>query len=638
MYTPPSRGVPQKSLSSSGSSGTGAGRGASTPTRTQPQPPPTRPMPRNVASFSGYSTSSTGSKPPMPASHPAARTGATKPKSVAAEKQQSTAKKPLAYPKSFVPSETSSKQPGSFTKSYSTTSVNGRAVNLRHVPPPAPPPVAPKSSFGRGTTYSAGRGTTFGSTTTAGRGSSFSSAGKGSSSSTSGPSSSSSGGPPKKALPTRSEPEESSDHETKEPTPKPPPALTGDARRDQIANELLATERTYVEWLTICVEHFLKPLRGEESTVLPQEKVNSIFSNIEDILQMNTLLLHDLEERMENWNASRCIGDLFLQMAPFLRIYSAYVSNFDDASSTLEACEKQPGFASFLKVRFEDPACKNQPLRSFLILPVQRIPRYRLLLEDMVKNTKETHPDYAQITESLTAIKEVAVQINESIKKHENRMKIVAIQERINSLMSNLNLVEAHRLFIREGQLMKVCRKAVKPRECYLFNDLFFYASVLPTGGLLIHRVIGLSELTVVDIPDTESQKFAFRIGSIRKSFVLCAETQEEKADWLVDIFNAIGDFKRAKGTLKLDEDLAGPQVPAGEAPVWQPDGDVSHCPLCQVEFSIFVRRHHCRSCGKVVCSNCSQHKLILPIDSLKQRVCDTCYDECKNAKASIQA
>lgn len=447
---------------------------------------------------------------------------------------------------------------------------------------------------------------------------------------------------------------------------KPPPALTGDARRDQIANELLVTERTYVELLGICVEQFLKPLRAETSTLLPQEKVTAIFSNIEDILQMNTVLLHDLEERMESWSDGQCIGDLFVRLAPFLRIYTAYVSNFDDASATLETCEKLPAFAAFLKERFEDPVCKGQSLRSFLILPVQRIPRYRLLLEDMVKNTRSTHADYAPLTESLTTIKEVATQINDAVKKHENRMKIISIQQRINTLMSNLNLVEAHRLFIREGPLLKVCRKTSKWRECFLFNDLFFYASVLPTGGLLVHRVIGLNELTIVDLPDSDTQKCAFQIGSLKKSFVLCAETQQLKADWLVDIFSAIGELKRATDTLRREDSVGAAPAVTGEAPVWQPDSSVTSCPLCNAEFSLWNRRvcasspppppsflffvcvfsrlscayvcvgqqHHCRSCGKVVCGNCSQQKLILPIDTTKQRVCDTCYNEFRKYKA----
>ncbi|KAI5927717.1 FYVE zinc finger-domain-containing protein [Camillea tinctor] len=47
--------------------------------------------------------------------------------------------------------------------------------------------------------------------------------------------------------------------------------------------------------------------------------------------------------------------------------------------------------------------------------------------------------------------------------------------------------------------------------------------------------------------------------------------------------------------------------------PRWQPDAEVTYCPICRTQFSIFVRKHHCRKCGRVVCNACSPHRIILP-------------------------
>ena len=38
----------------------------------------------------------------------------------------------------------------------------------------------------------------------------------------------------------------------------------------------------------------------------------------------------------------------------------------------------------------------------------------------------------------------------------------------------------------------------------------------------------------------------------------------------------------------------------------WRPDGAVTHCANCNVAFSIFVWKRHCRSCGNVFCSKCT--------------------------------
>lgn len=47
--------------------------------------------------------------------------------------------------------------------------------------------------------------------------------------------------------------------------------------------------------------------------------------------------------------------------------------------------------------------------------------------------------------------------------------------------------------------------------------------------------------------------------------------------------------------------------------PPWQPDNDVSKCPVCATDFSLIYRRHHCRKCGRVVCAHCSPHRITIP-------------------------
>ncbi|KAL6924913.1 hypothetical protein FSST1_002187 [Fusarium sambucinum] len=49
------------------------------------------------------------------------------------------------------------------------------------------------------------------------------------------------------------------------------------------------------------------------------------------------------------------------------------------------------------------------------------------------------------------------------------------------------------------------------------------------------------------------------------------------------------------------------------QRPRWQPDNEVTYCPICHAQFSFFVRKHHCRKCGRVVCNSCSPHRIIIP-------------------------
>lgn len=51
-------------------------------------------------------------------------------------------------------------------------------------------------------------------------------------------------------------------------------------------------------------------------------------------------------------------------------------------------------------------------------------------------------------------------------------------------------------------------------------------------------------------------------------------------------------------------------------------------CMLCSNKFTLVNRRHHCRSCGRVLCGTCSAIRRLLPYmnkNETKQRVCLPC-------------
>ncbi|XP_042860427.1 RUN and FYVE domain-containing protein 2-like isoform X1 [Penaeus japonicus] len=60
----------------------------------------------------------------------------------------------------------------------------------------------------------------------------------------------------------------------------------------------------------------------------------------------------------------------------------------------------------------------------------------------------------------------------------------------------------------------------------------------------------------------------------------------------------------------------------------WAPDKEASHCRLCEKEFSISRRRHHCRHCGNIFCHSCSDNTMPLPSSARPVRVCDTCHTQ----------
>lgn len=79
-------------------------------------------------------------------------------------------------------------------------------------------------------------------------------------------------------------------------------------------------------------------------------------------------------------------------------------------------------------------------------------------------------------------------------------------------------------------------------------------------------------------------------------------------------------------------------QVPSKEQ--WTEDYSTDRCMLCRTSmFSMIIRRHHCRRCGRLVCHACSRHRMQVPTypSGVKFRVCDDCYTQTMHKKANSE-
>eukprot|EP01105_Mastigella_eilhardi_P024321 TRINITY_DN6327_c0_g1_i1.p1 TRINITY_DN6327_c0_g1~~TRINITY_DN6327_c0_g1_i1.p1 ORF type:complete len:669 (+),score=217.00 TRINITY_DN6327_c0_g1_i1:41-2008(+) len=436
-------------------------------------------------------------------------------------------------------------------------------------------------------------------------------------------------------------------------------------RRVSILRDLLTSERTYVEHLQDCIEIFLIPLCSATEPVIPSAKINDIFYNLPLILELNTILLFELERKLKCGNSYNDIGEVFSNLASYFKEYRHYATAFFNAQLALEDAEKLPAFAAFLKEQAASPRLKGQTLRDLLSLPLQRIPRYTSLLQEYMQLVSGNKAEVQYLQHSLDHIRGVAEQITEVNQHRENHQKLLELADKYHYP----DLVQPHRVFVREGTLSKVCRKAVKPRIFMLFNDILVYGT-LSVGGL-VHRVLLLASLQLDDIPDgTDKLTNAFKVTSAQKTFVVFTDAVKDKVEWMLAINNCADKLKHIKqsfaplqrnanGCLTIggqqtpplqvqspsspspppaqtqaqQTPQAQPQAqqphsvtsPADGQPTWENDRAVTKCPLCSSEFTLLVRKHHCRVCGKIVCGTCSNNRITWS-DNTKQRVCTVCF------------
>eukprot|EP01102_Stenamoeba_stenopodia_P017783 TRINITY_DN6425_c0_g2_i1.p1 TRINITY_DN6425_c0_g2~~TRINITY_DN6425_c0_g2_i1.p1 ORF type:complete len:589 (-),score=137.95 TRINITY_DN6425_c0_g2_i1:35-1801(-) len=306
--------------------------------------------------------------------------------------------------------------------------------------------------------------------------------------------------------------------------------------RNSVAREILETENSYVTSLQMLLDMYISPLRKsieKGDPIIGEEDLKAIFSTVELIYNLNKTLLSDIEKRLSGWTDSTLIGDIFLQFAPMFKLYSDYVKNYGGAMVHLQnLTERSRRFANFLK----DAAAVNRQvlgIHTFLIMPVQRLPRYILLITDLKKHTPEEHPDRNNLSKAAVIFQQVTDQVNMSIKIAENINKIVTIQ---NSLLGKINLVDPARKFIKEGLLTKITSRFIKECMFYLFNDILIYTYPMPMGYYQHKGTILLGPSWIRDLKDTSQVKNSFQIVSKNKTYTMYATTPEIKHEWMTAI------------------------------------------------------------------------------------------------------
>lgn len=297
-----------------------------------------------------------------------------------------------------------------------------------------------------------------------------------------------------------------------------------------------------------------------------------------------------------------------------------YVNKHDEALELLRRVNANPSrYAKFLQMQrdaLQSPLSQGRDLASCLISPIQRIPRYRLLIQEVLKQYARAipdHPDIGDLDKALQIILVYVNQVNEQLRRSEQERDMLAVKEELTGAEKHGQLVTGARYLIHRGNLMRVCRKSVRVYHFFLFNDLLIYSiknSSQPGRGVTygIQKWIPIDEAFSV----TPSQPGRWQVRSMVKSFEIYPEDPAKYELW-------------NQKFLSLTQQVDGS---AEAAPLWEPDGKITDCNGCQRKFSVVRRKHHCRDCGTVVCGQCSSQKIVLPISNNKSvRVCDTCYE-----------
>ncbi|KAM6099261.1 guanine nucleotide exchange factor DBS isoform 6-T8 [Theristicus caerulescens] len=309
--------------------------------------------------------------------------------------------------------------------------------------------------------------------------------------------------------------------------------------RQHVINELIETERAYVEELLCVLEGYAaemdNPLMAHLISPELQNKKDILFGNMEEIYHFhNRIFLRELENYVEY---PELVGRCFLDQMEDFQIYEKY-------------CQNKPRSESLWR-QFSDSVffqeCQRKldhklSLDSYLLKPVQRITKYQLLLKEMLKYSKNCE-GAEDLQEALTSILGILKAVNDSM----HQIAITGYDGNLNELgkllmqgsfsvwtdhkkghskvkdLARFKPMQRH-LFLHEKAVL-FCKKREENGEGYEKAPSYSYKHSLNMAA------VGITENVKGD-----AKKFEIWYNAREEVYIIQAPTPEVKATWVNEI------------------------------------------------------------------------------------------------------
>ncbi|CAI2357010.1 unnamed protein product [Caenorhabditis sp. 36 PRJEB53466] len=309
-----------------------------------------------------------------------------------------------------------------------------------------------------------------------------------------------------------------------------------------ILQEIYDTERAYVKSLTVIDEVFVHQL----SLACPKStKVfRSVFGEISAICKTHQILLESLR--------SKPISEVFTKFIPFLKLYTGYASHYPNALKTFAKLMGRTDFRKALTRIELDPRCEMKNLQAYLIMPIQRIPRYIMLIDNLMSYSTNQQ-DITNLFKALSGMQGLSEQIQSCMTAYENGERLLTIQL---SFGLDSHILEPGRVLLKEGMLYKrEINGASNYQETvvFLFNDILLYGNkklaVITPCKYDPSAILSLRHCTVK--LDSIGGCIFIRCGEV--GIDLTAYSLGGVTEWYDEIVAAIENAKTLRNTLRKE-------------------------------------------------------------------------------------
>uniref|UniRef100_A0A8C2WEG0 Osteoclast-stimulating factor 1 n=1 Tax=Cyclopterus lumpus TaxID=8103 RepID=A0A8C2WEG0_CYCLU len=299
-------------------------------------------------------------------------------------------------------------------------------------------------------------------------------------------------------------------------------------KRECCLQEIRQTEEKYSDTLQSILQHFMKPLQR----FLQAPDMESIFINIK---VRETFFLHTCS--ILDYGAKN-LHQVFLKYKERLLLYGRYCSQVEAATKHLD---KLSNTREDIRMKLEE--CSNRAnsrrfsLRDLLMVPMQRVLKYHLLLQELVKHTTDP-TDKDNLRTALDAMRDLAQCVNEVKRDNEIIRQITTFQLSIENMTQSLALYGRPKI---DGEL-KICspeKKSKQDRYAFLFDKAMFICKKKSGETFELKETIELQYYQIRDetTGEKDNKKWSYLFLLLdcngRCGYDVFFKTRELKKKWL---------------------------------------------------------------------------------------------------------
>jgi len=361
------------------------------------------------------------------------------------------------------------------------------------------------------------------------------------------------------------------------------PGTPSDKKRQHYVDELIDTEEAYLSDMSIVLEAFRQPLA--DSGEITEAELDSIFINWNELIMCNNILVKAFRVRKMNSSDGKVkiVGDILCENLPHMKVYVRYCSCQLNAAALIQRkSDENPKFKEITKKCVQNPSTKGMPITSFLLKPMQRITKYPLLIEKILKNTPIEHPDHPFLEAALAKASEICQQVNEGVRERDNSDKLEWIQAHVHAdglsekiVFNSVTNIMGPRKYLYSGTLHKA--KSMKELVGFLFNDFMlltqpqraigsmasvFSFDIKANINFKMYRKPLFLNNIIVKQPEVNSDNQVFQINYEESIYTLKAVTTTERDVWVKKLTQAAKECQD-KERNKKEKALSVKKVPA---------------------------------------------------------------------------